>query len=179
MAASTKYPSELVTSTELPTDRAGNTLQAVNHPQDHDQLAMEVIAIEAELGTNPKGNFPSVKARLDAPELLTFSRSGDLAVEPGSHRFYFPYAATILSVTTMVGTAPTGAAIICDVNKNGTTIFTTQGNRPQIVAAGHVSGDAVPDVTAIADGDYMTVDVDQIGSSIAGADLTVIVQIRR
>jgi hypothetical protein len=30
-----------------------------------------------------------------------------------------------------------------------------------------------PDVTALAEGDKVTVDIDQIGSTIAGADLTV------
>jgi hypothetical protein len=79
----------------------------------------------------------------------------------------------------MVGTAPTGAAILVDVNKNGTTIFTTQGNRPSIAAGGNASSAAVPDVTSLAAGDFLTVDVDQIGSTVAGSDLTVIVTVQR
>ena len=84
-----------------------------------------------------------------------------------------PCALTITKVKLVVKTAPTGAAIIVDVNKNGTTIFTTQANRPQI-AAGETTGDSgTPDVTSLAEGDKLTVDIDQIGSTIAGADLTV------
>jgi hypothetical protein len=84
-----------------------------------------------------------------------------------------PCALTITKVKLVVKTAPTGAAIIVDVNKNGTTIFTTQGNRPQI-AIGATTGDSgTPDVTALAEGDKLTIDIDQIGSTIAGADLTV------
>jgi hypothetical protein len=84
-----------------------------------------------------------------------------------------PCTLTITKVKLVVKTAPTGAAIIVDVNKNGTTIFTTQGNRPQI-AIGATTGDSgTPDVTSLAEGDKITFDLDQIGSGTAGADLTV------
>jgi hypothetical protein len=84
-----------------------------------------------------------------------------------------PCALTITKAKLVVKTAPTGAAIIVDVNKNGTTIFTTQANRPQI-AIGATTGDSgTPDVTSLAEGDKVTIDIDQIGSTIAGADLTV------
>ena len=84
-----------------------------------------------------------------------------------------PCTLTIVKVKICVKTAPTGAALIVDVNKGGTTIFTTQENRPQI-AAGATSGDSgTPDVTSLVEGDKLTVDIDAIGSSVAGADLTV------
>jgi hypothetical protein len=84
-----------------------------------------------------------------------------------------PCTLTITKVKLVVKTVPTGAAIIVDVNKNGTTIFTTQDNRPQI-AIGETSGDSgTPDVTSLAEGDKITIDIDQIGSTITGADLTV------
>jgi hypothetical protein len=59
-----------------------------------------------------------------------------------------------------------------DVNKNGTTIFTTQANRPTI-AIGANTALGTPDITALAQNDYLTFDVDQIGSTVAGANLTV------
>lgn len=108
-----------------------------------------------------------------APFTETFSINGGLVLGTGTLRFYFTRAVTIDNVRASVGTAPTGAAIIIDVNKNGTTIFTTQGNRPQIAVSTNTDTSNVPDVTAFAAGDYLTVDVDQIGSTIAGADLTV------
>jgi hypothetical protein len=76
-------------------------------------------------------------------------------------------------VRASVGTAPTTQSVIVDVNKNGTTIFTTQGNRPTIAAGANTDASSTPDVTAFAAGDYMTVDVDQIGTGTVGADLTV------
>lgn len=113
---------------------------------------------------------------LDPSKLEKWSAQGSLSVRTGAARFRFPIAGKILSVGITVGTAPTGAAILVDVNKNGTTIFTTQANRPSIAGAGFASSDAVPDVTSAAVGDYMTVDIDQVGSTIAGADLTVTVR---
>jgi len=84
-----------------------------------------------------------------------------------------PCALTIVKVKVAVKTAPTGAALIVDVNKNGTTIFTTQGGRPSIAIGDTTDDSDTPDVTALAETDKLTVDIDQVGSTIAGADLTV------
>jgi hypothetical protein len=108
--------------------------------------------------------------------LLTFSKVGTLAVATGAHRLYVPWAITIVSVGISLGTANTGATFIVDVNKNGTTIYGTQADRPDIAASGQWSGWHVPNTTAVAADDYLTVDVDQVGSTIAGADLTVIIR---
>ena len=67
---------------------------------------------------------------------LAFILSGNLTTGAKPFRIYngFDITLRILKVTLSVGTAPAGAAIIADVNKAGTTIFTTQANRPQIAA---------------------------------------------
>lgn len=112
--------------------------------------------------------------------IATFSRSGALTVIAGVGRFRFPFVATLLGATAAVNTAPTGASLILDVNKNGTTVYSTQGNRPTIIASAFATAaETTPDVTAIAIGDYLTVDVDQVGSTIAGSDVTVFVRYRR
>lgn len=121
-----------------------------------------------------------------APTLQVFNTPGQLVVATGLGRFRWPFAATILGVTLGIDTAPTGAAVLVDVNKIlaatptvRTTIFTTQGNRPTIAIGAYGSTiEAVPDITAYALGDFMTVDVDQIGSTVAGSDLTTIVRYR-
>lgn len=126
--------------------------------------------------TSLGGGGTSSSAGLPAPgiaAILTFSVTGDVAVTTGAHRFYVDRAVTISNVRASVGTAPTGAALIVDVNKNGTTIFTSQSGRPQIAASGNTDVSDIPDVTSLAAGDYLTVDVDQVGSTVAGADLTV------
>ena len=72
-----------------------------------------------------------------------------------------------------VGQAPTGSAIIADVNLDGLTLFTTQANRPQIAIGAVASALIIPAVVTIPIDSYLSVDVDQIGSSTAGADLVV------
>jgi hypothetical protein len=108
----------------------------------------------------------------------TFTIMGTLVVGTGAARFYFPRPITIVDIEVSVGTAPTGASVIFDVNKNGTTIFTTQGNRPTIAVSTNTDLSSTPDITTYAAGDYMTVDVDQIGSTIAGANATITIWYR-
>lgn len=110
--------------------------------------------------------------------ILYFTRPGSLAVEAGVARLPLPAAAAIVSVIAMVNTAPTGASVIVDVLKNGTTVFTTQANRPTIAASANASGAALPDVTSLAIGDYLQVNISQIGSIVAGADLTVAILVQ-
>lgn len=116
-------------------------------------------------GTPPSPQHPAV-----------FSKSGVLAVGAGTGRLPFRRACTIVSVKAIVNTPPTGASLIVDVNKNGTTIFTTQANRPTIAAGANNSSTTAPDVTSLAVDDYLTVDIDQVGSTVAGSDLTVVIE---
>lgn len=110
--------------------------------------------------------------------IAVFSRSGDATITAGTMRWRFPVAATIVGASAAIGTAPTGSSLIIDVNKNGTTIYTTQGNRPTISAGTNSASETSPNVTSMAIGDYLTVDIDQIGSTVAGSDLTVFVRYR-
>jgi hypothetical protein len=71
------------------------------------------------------------------------------------------------------GTPPTGTDVIVDLLKNGTTIFTTQTNRPRVLATTNGGTLAVPDDQVFADGDYITVNIDQIGNVTPGDDITV------
>lgn len=111
----------------------------------------------------------------DVERYYTFSISGDLVVDTGAFRLYnlTGEGLTISKVHIAVDTAPTGSAIIVDVNENGTTIFTTQANRPQIAISANTGESSAIDDPYWADGNYLTVDIDQIGSTIAGADLTI------
>lgn len=123
----------------------------------------------------------SARANLGVEETAYFASEGTLTVKNGKGRMPFPVDAVILGISAMVDTAPTGATIVLDINKNGTTIFTTQSNRPQIVAGANNTATEVTNmnVTAISAGQYLTADIDQIGTTVAGADLTVAVRYRR
>lgn len=107
------------------------------------------------------------------PSEAVFTITGVLATGARNPRFYVEGDRTISNVVVSVGTAPTGATAIFDVNKNGTTIFSTQANRPTIAISGFYDGSSVPDVTSLSAGDYLTVDVDQIGSTVKGSDAVI------
>ena len=107
---------------------------------------------------------------------FTFSKVGDLVAAAGKGRLKVPMAVTIVDVIATCDTAPVGADALFDVHKGGTTIFTTQGNRPTVAAGAQDGAAATPDVTAVAAGDVLTVDIDQIGSGTAGADATVVIR---
>lgn len=128
----------------------------------------DIVSIASITGSS--GNDGA--AGIDANEIAPFSVGGTLAVQAYSLRVYATRDVTISSVRASCGTAPTGASLKVDVNKNGTTIFTNQANRPEI-AIGTNTDTSVPDVTALSEGDYLTFDIDQVGSTVAGSDLVI------
>jgi uncharacterized protein YuzE len=143
----------------------------------------------------------------------TIPLAGALSAGAGVLRYPVPFAAEIVQVDVAINTAPTGADVLLDINKNGTTIFTDQTKRPKIVAGTNaaasvkvtrgvavnpgpgtnqpndtgvgyvnVNGGVVPSdtpVATLAAGDYITVDVDQIGSTVAGSNAVVSLLLKR
>lgn len=104
--------------------------------------------------------------------VLQFPSIGVLTAAAGKAFVVAPYGGVVKKIVARVGTAPTGAALIVDVNKNGTTIFTTQANRPTIAVSGVSATLAgLPDVLTFAAGDLLSIDIDQVGSTVAGANL--------
>jgi len=113
-------------------------------------------------------------------DTFVYSIPGELEVATGDLRVPMSYAGDIVRIRFALGTAPTGSSAIADVNKNGTTVYTTQANRPTIADGANDSGAGTsPDVTAFVAGDYLTVDIDQIGSTTAGNDGVVIIEVTK
>ena len=87
-----------------------------------------------------------------------------------------PFSMTILKAYAYVKTVNTGATLIIDINKNDVSIWnTTQANRLTMADgdADKYTTQSSFDTTALAEGDIITIDLDAIGTTIAGADLTV------
>lgn len=112
---------------------------------------------------------------------VTFGKNGELetTTDTGAHRFYLKWNATIDAVEISVGVAPTGSSVIVDVHVSGTTIFTTQSNRPEIAVSGFFDASGTIEDDDHDAGQYVTVNIDQIGSTLPGENLTVIVWIKR
>ena len=98
----------------------------------------------------------------------TINRSGDLAVTTGTQRFYLVAPSELKNVEAYVKTAPVGADATFAIIKNGSSTIKTV-----TISAGNTSsGDNLSEI-ALAEGDFLTVNITQVGSSTAGADLYI------
>jgi hypothetical protein len=113
----------------------------------------------------------------DVASGICFYFQGDLAVGD-SLTLVVPVGKTIVSPygSIFAATVNTGADLIIDIEKNGTSIYgTTPANRPTVgdADADGVGAVGAPDVLAISQFDRITAKVIQIGATIAGADVAL------
>ena len=106
---------------------------------------------------------PTVTPTPTSGVVLPYTIPGDLSVAAGNVPVFPPTAGRNLSVTIGVGTLPTAQPVVVDLNRNGTTVFSNQANRPAAGPVARTSGVVFPNTTALQLGDYFTVDVDQVG----------------
>lgn len=105
---------------------------------------------------------------------LPYYKQGAQTAFVGTGQLPILGAGRILGVRARLATAPTGTTTFkVDVNKNGTSIYGTQANRPTWTASANAATVGAHSVTTFVDGDYFSIDVDAIGSTVAGSDLTV------
>jgi hypothetical protein len=91
--------------------------------------------------------------------------------------FRMPYAMTLSSVRASVNTAPTGSTLIVDINEGGSTILSTKLSidASELTSTTAATAAVISD-TALADDASITIDIDQIGSTIAGKGLKVVLK---
>lgn len=125
--------------------------------------------LKATSTTNATWQSPPVEIVVACSDETTALTTGTAKVT-----FRMPHSMTLSSVRLNVNTAPTGAAIVVDMKESGTTVFST---KPQIDATAKTSvGGAVPGVvsdTSLADDAEITINLDQVGATIAGKGLKV------
>lgn len=101
----------------------------------------------------------------------------DLEIGTNKAVFFAPYDMTITEIFAGLGTVCTGAAFIVDINVNGSTILSTKitidVSENTSLTAGTLP---VVSSTSISKGDKITLDIDQIGSTIAGQGLSVYIK---
>ena len=97
-----------------------------------------------------------------------------LTVGTGKVTFRCPFAFNVTGVSASVTTAPVGSTIICDINEAGSTILSTKLSidASEKTSTSAASAAVISDANIAADAE-ITVDIDQIGSSTAGAGLKV------
>jgi len=104
---------------------------------------------------------------------IVFAVPGTCTTGVKACRFTVPFACTISKAYAICQTGPTGADLIFDIHLNGTTIWTTTGNRVKIADGTYTGTQTSFDSTALVENDYLELYIDQVGSTAAGGDITV------
>lgn len=122
--------------------------------------------LATDLGTSIKPTESFIIAASDETTAITTGN--------GKVTFRMPYAFTLTAVRASCNTAPTGSTIIIDINESGTTILSTKlsidaSEKTSTTAASA----AVISDTSLADDAEITIDFDQVGSSVAGTGVKV------
>jgi hypothetical protein len=91
--------------------------------------------------------------------------------------FRMPYAMTLSSVRASVNTAPTGSTLVVDINEGGSTILSTKLSidASELTSTTAATAAVISD-TGLADDAEITIDIDQIGSTVAGKGLKVVLK---
>jgi len=140
-------------------------------------LVQETINGVQIAATGPQGakGERGIDGRSVFTQTLTFT--GELYVVTAKPRYYATFDGTITAIAVSVGTAPVGADIIVNLYINGTTIFDSPSGRPTISDGSYSDLSSTADTATLNTGDYLTVSIDQVGSSFAGSDLTVQIEL--
>tara|TARA_R110000822_G_scaffold90215_2_gene208706 strand:+ start:1671 stop:2165 length:495 start_codon:yes stop_codon:yes gene_type:complete len=137
---------------------------------------------EMEMSVDIAGTFASRKVSwsdilASIPVNIQLAASDELtALTTGTAKITFrmPHAMTLTEVRCSVTTAPTGSVLTVDINDSGTTVLSTK----LTVDIGEYTSttSAIPPVisdSVLADDAQITIDIDTIGSTIAGSGLKV------
>lgn len=116
-------------------------------------------------------DLPAVPAEIG---LACSDETTALTTGPAKVTFRMPYAMTVTAVRASVTTAPTGSTLVVDINEGGTSILSTKLSIDATEKTSTTAATpAVISDTALADDAEITIDIDQIGSTVAGAGLKV------
>lgn len=115
-----------------------------------------------------------VSSELEEIGLAVSDESTNLTTGTAKLTFRMPFAMRLTAVRASVNTAPTGSTIIVDINEDGGSILST---RITIDASEETSETAAtPPVISdslLANDAEITIDIDQVGSTISGKGLKV------
>jgi len=117
------------------------------------------------------GNFP---AATESFVIAASDETTDLTTGTAKLTFRMPYAFTVDEVRASVTTAPTGSVLTVDINETGVTILSTKItiDATEFTSKTAATPPVISD-SSLADDAQITIDIDTIGSTIAGAGLKV------
>lgn len=94
--------------------------------------------------------------------------------------FRMPFSASLLGVRASVNTAPTGSNLIFDINESGVSVLSTKlsidaSEKTSLTA----SSAAVISDSSLSEDSEISIDIDQVGSVVAGAGAKIQLIVRR
>ncbi len=109
-------------------------------------------------------HFEPVTATVER-EFAQFEVAGALAMESNvTIPILITKPTTLAACYITCGNSGSSGSTICDINLNGSTIFTTSANRPELDNTETYSQSGVPDTIDLVIGDILTLDIDQIAT---------------
>jgi hypothetical protein len=142
--------------------------------------AGSVVTLVEPRYTGPGGvHGPATTVAVQALAIACSDETTALTTGAAKVTFRTPFAFTLTGIRASVTTAPTGADLIVDVNEDTgggpTSIMTTNKLRIDATEKTTTTSATLPTLTdtALADDAEITVDIDQVGSTVAGAGLKV------
>ncbi len=132
-------------------------------------------------GDRVNGALQYFDTRMVFPIIIACSdESSSLSVGAAKVTFRMPFAFTVTAVRASVNTAPTGSTIIVDINESGSSILSTKLSidAGELTSTTAASAAVISDAS-LADDAEITIDIDQVGSSVAGKGLKVTLLGRR
>lgn len=103
---------------------------------------------------------------------ISYFIQGEIQVDDNIVTFLVPNNLTLKNIKLYIGQAPLGLDLIVNISHNNTAIFNI--DKPTILD-GQTSGELmIPDIQAVA-GDRLSLNVEQIGSTFTGMDLSVLI----
>ena len=179
--------SPTLTTPALGTPASGTLTNCTGLPaaglSDVTSTAAELNILDGVTATTAELNYvdgvtSNIQTQIDQQkEVIMLAVSDETtALTTGTSKITFrmPYAMTLTDVRASVGTAPTGANLAVDINEGGvsilSTVITIDANEKTSTTA--ATAPVISD-SALADDAEITIDIDTVGSTIAGAGLKV------
>ena len=156
---------------------------STNDYTNDDATAVSKIVIDGD-GSKALRDDGTYQDQTPPPRIISFYLDDVQDVEEDAVSYRLPFDMILTRVTASVGVAPVGADLILDIHRSRwntetsawdeVSIYTTQANRPKIVAGSRTVTAELPDISVLLEGDILEVQVDQVGSSTPGSNLNLI-----
>lgn len=150
-------------------DNIGAATATTPAANDNDTSVATTAYVQTEL---------AAEVELDTWVIFISDMTSDLTTGTGKIEFLVPYAATVTAIEASVATAPTGSSIIIDVNEAGTSLMTSNKCEIEATETSTTTAATAPGETdtSLAQWAVLTIDIDQVGSTTAGAGAVVYIE---